>query len=234
MWVVLSHRAPFSLLETSIETNTPLRQDGSGLFGLPWEVRERIFDYYLAFNREDFGSTSRPLLTYFEQGVYTKPLPSFMLTCKRAYRELQQQVHADAVMHVHSQALGDRGIGFAVHGTLRFERLRRLYVLITTEYPNWNRWMGVFSEVAQRSKDLAELVIDWKPRPTFPNLKGWELKFNEKKYDEFFGILSELHHLEVVRFHGELPVGWRERFEEETTARLVCYKFKWWKEHGLE
>ncbi|KAK1961361.1 hypothetical protein LY78DRAFT_662181 [Colletotrichum sublineola] len=219
---------------TPVETNTILEQDGSGLFALPWEVKERIYEHYLTFGREDFGSTSRPLLTFFEQGVYTKPLPSFMLTCKRAYRELQQRVHADAVMHVHPQALGDRGIGFAVHGTLRFERLRRFYLLLTTEYPNWNRWMGVFGEVTQRSKDLTELVIDWEPRPTFQNLKGWEAKFNEKKSSEFFGILSQLHHLEVVRFHGDLPVGWRERFEKETTARLVCYKFKWWKEHGLE
>ncbi|KAF9876885.1 short-chain dehydrogenase reductase sdr [Colletotrichum karsti] len=192
--------------------------DGSRLFELPWEIRERIYEYYLSFDHNDFGDTLRPLHLYIEQGGYSKPIPPLMLTCKRGYRELHQRVHSDALMRVHTAGWGDRRIGFAVHGTLRFERLRRLYILVAMEYPNWNRWLGMFGEVARRAKNLSELVVDWEPRPN--STKGWEAKLTEKKYDEFFGIVSDLKNLQVVRFHGVMPSGWRERFEKETTARL--------------
>ncbi|KAG7062299.1 aromatic compound dioxygenase [Colletotrichum scovillei] len=177
--------------------SAPLEQNGSGLFSLPWEIREKIYEYYLSFDHDDFGDTVRPLHVYFEQGEYKKPLPPLMVTCKRIYRELHQPVHADAIMRVHSHGYGDRRIGFAVHGTLRFERLRRLYVLIAMEYPNWNRWLAIFAEVARRAEGLAELVVDWEPRPGPPNPKVWEAKLTEKKHDEFFGVLAALKGLEV-------------------------------------
>ncbi|OLN92765.1 hypothetical protein CCHL11_06718 [Colletotrichum chlorophyti] len=208
-------------------------QDEIGLFSLPWEIRERIYEYYLSFDHDDFGDTLRPQHIYLEQGhgEYKRPLPSLMATCKRAYRELHGKVHTEAIMRM-QQGNGDRRIGFAVHGTLRFERLRRLCLLIATEYPNWNRWLIVLGGVARKAPHITELVIDWEPRPMM--LKGWEARLTEKKYDEFFHILSSLKELDTIRFHGEMPAGWIERFEKETSARVVCHKFKWWKEAGLE
>ncbi|KAK2731919.1 hypothetical protein CKAH01_08791 [Colletotrichum kahawae] len=214
--------------------NSPTNQESSMLFELPWEIRERIYEYYLSFDHDDFGDTLRPLHLYIEQGGYSKPIPPLMLTSKRAYRELHQRVHSDAVMRVHTAGWGDRRIGFAVHGKLRFERLRRLYVLVAMEYPNWNRWLGMLGEVARRATNLNELVVDWEPRPSSGNAKVWEAKLTERKHDEFFKILSDIKNLQVVRFHGEMPVGWRERFERETSVRLVLYKSKWWKEPGME
>ncbi|KAL0934812.1 uncharacterized protein CTRU02_209403 [Colletotrichum truncatum] len=209
-------------------------QNSSQLFQLPWEIREQIYAYYLSFDLEDFGDTLRPLHLYIEQEGYAKPIPPLMLTCKRAYREVHRQVHSDAVMRVHTAGWGGPRVGFAVHGTLRFERLQRLYVLVAMEYPNWNRWLGMFSEVSQRATNLSELVIDWEPRPSSGSIKGWEAKLAEKKQNEFFNILSGLKNLQVIRFHGEMPTGWRERFEKETPATLFSYRFKWWKESGME
>ncbi|KAF0327907.1 hypothetical protein GQ607_004738 [Colletotrichum asianum] len=221
---------PFS----GVEMTSPTNQESSRLFELPWEIRERIYEYYLSFDHDDFGDTLRPLHLYIEQGGYSKPIPPLMLTSKRAYRELHQRVHSDAVMRVHTAGWGDRRIGFAVHGKLRFERLRRLYVLVAMEYPNWNRWLGMLGEVARRAKNLSELVVDWEPRPSGGNTKVWEAKLTERKHDEFFKIISDLKNLQVVKFHGDMPAGWRDRFARETSARLVLYKSKWWKEPGME
>ncbi|KAF4941442.1 hypothetical protein CGCF245_v001541 [Colletotrichum fructicola] len=221
-------------LPPGVEMTSPTNQESSRLFELPWEIRERIYEYYLSFDHDDFGDTLRPLHLYIEQGGYSKPIPPLMLTSKRAYRELHQRVHSDAVMRVHTAGWGDRRIGFAVHGKLRFERLRRLYVLVAMEYPNWNRWLGMLGEVTRRATNLNELVVDWEPRPSNGNTKVWEAKLTERKHDEFFRIISDLKNLQVVRFHGDMPVGWRDRFARETSARLVLYKSKWWKEPGME
>ncbi|KAF4879311.1 hypothetical protein CGCSCA1_v001548 [Colletotrichum siamense] len=158
-------------LPPGAEMASPTNQESSKLFELPWEIRERIYEYYLSFDHDDFGDTLRPLHLYIEQGGYSKPIPPLMLTSKRAYRELHQRVHSDAVMRVHTAGWGDRRIGFAVHGKLRFERLRRLYVLVAMEYPNWNRWLGMLGEVTRRATNLNELVVDWEPRPSSGNTK---------------------------------------------------------------
>ncbi|KAF4855129.1 hypothetical protein CGCSCA4_v001284 [Colletotrichum siamense] len=157
--------------QVGVEMTSPTNQESSKLFELPWEIRERIYEYYLSFDHDDFGDTLRPLHLYIEQGGYSKPIPPLMLTSKRAYRELHQRVHSDAVMRVHTAGWGDRRIGFAVHGKLRFERLRRLYVLVAMEYPNWNRWLGMLGEVTRRATNLNELVVDWEPRPSSGNTK---------------------------------------------------------------
>uniref|UniRef100_L2FAZ1 Uncharacterized protein n=1 Tax=Colletotrichum fructicola (strain Nara gc5) TaxID=1213859 RepID=L2FAZ1_COLFN len=174
-----SHYQPLcSMCEASltsfsgVEMTSPTNQESSRLFELPWEIRERIYEYYLSFDHDDFGDTLRPLHLYIEQGGYSKPIPPLMLTSKRAYRELHQRVHSDAVMRVHTAGWGDRRIGFAVHGKLRFERLRRLYVLVAMEYPNWNRWLGMLGEVTRRATNLNELVVDWEPRPSNGNTKS--------------------------------------------------------------
>ncbi|KAF6816168.1 hypothetical protein CMUS01_12310 [Colletotrichum musicola] len=239
----------FLLSPGSIGTGDPYRrdatttedasQDGSRFFNLPWEVRERIHEYYLAFANDNFGDTLRPLHFYLEQGGYSRPLPPLMLTCRRAYRELAPRVHSDAAMRVHTAGRGDRRLGFAVHGNLRFERLRRLHVLVATEYPHWNRWLGTFAEVARRAGGgLREVVVDWGPRPEAPRAEGgkgtWEEKLAQKKQDEFFAILGGMEGLEVVRFHGAMPAGWRERFKSEIKSRLFTYPYRWWREPGME
>lgn len=165
-----------------------------------------------------------------------------MLTCRRAYRDLAPRVHADAAMRVHTAGRGDRRLGFAVHGNLRYERLRRLHVLVATEYPHWNRWIATLAEVAHRARgSLREVVVDWGPRPEPPprqaaegTKKGWEAKMAEKKHDEFFGILGGLEGLEVVRFYGALPEGWRGRFEREVPGVFIAYPYRWWREPGME
>ncbi len=138
-------------------------QLSSRLLCLPFEVLARIYDAYLAFGLSDFDDTLRPFHVYLDNGEYSQPLPPFMLTCKRVYNDLRTQVHTEAALKVYMMEFGSR-LGFAVHGNLRYARLRKLYFILAMEHPYWNRWLPLFEEVALRSTELQEIVIDWQPR----------------------------------------------------------------------
>ncbi|KAL0934511.1 uncharacterized protein CTRU02_211310 [Colletotrichum truncatum] len=202
------------------------------LLNLPWDVKEKIYDYYLAVDHNDFDETFQPMRKYFNQSESRQALPSLMLSCKSAYDDLRRRVHTTAIMRVRTHGHKDRRIGFAVHGTLRFERLRTLYLVVAMDYPNWNGWLTVFSEITQRSSNLTRLLIDWQPRPRHVAQVGWEAKVTEKKEREFLGILSRLKKLEVITFYGDVAKSWTERVKKVTPAVLISYNSRWWREPG--
>ncbi len=206
-------------------------QLSSKLLCLPFELLERIYDAYLAFGLDDFDDTLRPFHVYLDNGEYHKPLPPLMLTCKRTYNELRDKVHTEAAIKVYMMEFGAR-LGFAVHGTLRYARLKTLYLVVAMEHAYWNRWMAVFEEVANRAQDLKEIIIDWHPRLVQNRVVQWEIKMNKKKEDQFFQLLGEFKHLQVIRLHGNVPPNWRVALQEVTDARLVVVNDKWWKDPG--
>jgi hypothetical protein len=87
---------------------------------VPQEIRQRIYDYYLAFTYADFADTLHPTHIYLDAVVpHATPLPSLMLACKRIYAELGPHTHTTATLCVHRGGdRGDRRVGFAVYGTL--------------------------------------------------------------------------------------------------------------------
>ncbi|RYP53027.1 hypothetical protein DL768_001930 [Monosporascus sp. mg162] len=206
-------------------------QAQSPIFLLPREVRDRIYEFYLAIDHADFGDTLRPHHVYLGSADYSQPIPALMCTCKRAYRELASAVHNQAVMRVETHGLNESRIGFAVHGTLRFDRLQKLWLVVTASYPNWNRWLYFFKEVAQRARNLKTLIIDWWPRPV--SSAGWEGRMNTKKEDDFFAILEDLEGLQLIQLHGDIPAVWRQRLDKAAT-RVVYYPFRWWRERGMD
>ncbi|KAI1124603.1 hypothetical protein F5Y10DRAFT_24957 [Nemania abortiva] len=205
-------------------------QADSPFFSLPSEVRDRIYDFYLTYDHSDFGDTLRPYLLYFDN-AYSRALPALMRSCKRAYREMWPTVHDQAVMRVEMRGRVERRIGFAVHGTLRFDRLRKLWLLIPLEYPNWNRWLYFFGDVVRRTPDLRVLVIDWSPRRT--KEIGWAGRVNVKKEEEFFQIIERLKELHTVTIHGDVSAKWIDRLKK-TVARVVHYRSRWWREPGMD
>ncbi|KAI1081782.1 hypothetical protein F5B20DRAFT_535360 [Whalleya microplaca] len=210
-------------------------QAQSPFFSLPQEVRDHIYELYLTFNHTfnhtDFGDTLRPRHMYMDVAAYSRPLPALMFSCKRAYQELASAVHGQALMRVEMRGRNERRIGFAIHGTLHFDRLVKLWLLVATEHTNWNRWLSFFGEVIQRARNLKALVIDWEPR-VFP-YSEWAGRVNTKKEDEFFGIIASLKTLEVIEIHGSIPDGWKSRLEG-IAKHVVYYRYRWWREPGLE
>ncbi|KAI0383377.1 hypothetical protein F5Y04DRAFT_33657 [Hypomontagnella monticulosa] len=205
----------------------------SPLFLLPREVRDRILEFYLAFEHADFQDTLRPQLVYLDDVPYARPLPTLMLTCKSLYRELAPAVHGQAVLRVEVHGWGDRRIGVGVRGNLRFERLDKLWLLIATEHPNWNSWLSFFGEAVKRCKNLKTLAIDWAPRPV--DSAGWTGRVNTKKEDEFFDIIASLQELRVIHVYGNITPGWMSRLEGiAARAHVVCHRFRWWREPGLD
>lgn len=134
----------------------------SPLFLVPLEVRQIIYEYYLSFTRRRWLS---PTLLRQMHFIHDKPhstaLPSLMLTCKRAYAELRSDVHSNVVLW--SPSNDSLEIGFAVHGILRFERLRRLFLVIEWERPPWDEWLSFFGEAVSRMPALEHVTIDWSP-----------------------------------------------------------------------
>ncbi|KAI1407094.1 hypothetical protein F5Y13DRAFT_175628 [Hypoxylon sp. FL1857] len=203
------------------------------LLRLPREVRDRIYDFYLAYDHVDFEDSLRPQLVYMGDVPYSRPLPALMLACKSLYQELRPIVHGQAVLRVAVHGWNDRRIGFGVRGVLLFDRLEKLWLLVATEHPNWNSWLSFFGEVVHRARNLQVLVIDWNPRPV--SSIGWTGRVNMKKEDEFFGIIASLEKLLVIRVHGNIPPRWTNRLDAIAAhTHVVCHRFRWWREPGLD
>ncbi|KAI1101576.1 hypothetical protein F4804DRAFT_293733 [Jackrogersella minutella] len=208
-------------------------QTQSPLFNLPREVRDKIYEFYLAFDHDDFEDTLRPQLVYLGDVPYSQPLPSLMLTCKSLYRELSPTVHGETVLRVEVHGWNDRRIGFGIRGALRFDRLEKLYLLIATEHPNWNSWLSFFETVVGRAKNLQALVIDWGPRPVDP--VGWTGRVNTKKEDMFFDVIAAIERLQVIKIYGYISSRWTSRLDKiATRAHVVRHRFRWWREPGLD
>ncbi|KAJ2893056.1 hypothetical protein MKZ38_009076 [Zalerion maritima] len=224
---------------TTVASNNAMdEQLPSPLFALPYEIRDRIYEFYVAFHDSDFNDTLQPSLAYLEvEKLHSTPLPSFMLTSKRAYKELGPHVHEVAVLRVHHRGFySGRRVGFAVHGVLKLERLRKLVLVVDMEHANWNSWLGFFASVGERARGVERLVVDWRPRPPSERESvGWTARVNGKKEGEFLGAIAGLGRLDTVVVHGTLAQGWKERIMGETAgARTVFFPFRWWREEGLE
>ncbi|KAI0431921.1 hypothetical protein F5Y09DRAFT_354436 [Xylaria sp. FL1042] len=199
----------------------------SPLLMLPNEVRDRIYDFYLAHEHSDFTDTLRPHNMFFDGVPYSRPLPALMLTCKRVYREMCPAVHGQVTMRVEMRGRVERRIGFAVHGTLRFDRLRRFWLMIPLEHPNWNRWLYFFEKVLYFAPDLEVLVIDWSPRPVLEN--GWAGRVNLKKEDELFQMIGCLKRLHTIRIHGNISSRWIDKLRE-AIPRVLHDPSPWWQQ----
>ncbi|KAI0202837.1 hypothetical protein F4808DRAFT_60343 [Astrocystis sublimbata] len=204
-------------------------QADSSLFSLPGEVRDRIYDFYLTFDHGDFGDTLRPHQVYLDDATYSRPLPALMCTCKRIYQDMAPIVHAQAAMRIEIRGRVDRRIGFAVRGKLRFERLRKLWLLVHLEHPNWNSWLYFFGDVVRRSPNLEVLIMDWVPRPVAQN--GWSGRVDAKKEDEFFQTIRELKALHTLIVYGDISARWTEVLQT-ANLRIIHRRYRWWREPG--
>ncbi|KAK8093883.1 hypothetical protein PG997_000568 [Apiospora hydei] len=195
----------------------PQTTPSSPLFLLPSELRHRIWEYYLSFTHADFVDSMRPIHA---------PL-----------------VHHDAVLRIHRPgSRNERRIGFAVHGNLRFERLRRLVLVVELDYPYWNAWLDFFGAVLARAPGLEHLTVDWAPRKTTAAVAGysfhragaWEYRRDEKKEGAFLNMLVGLAGLQNLSFYGRIPELWIKRLQQDTTLSVKCYSYRWWREPGME
>ncbi|OTB00956.1 hypothetical protein M426DRAFT_14935 [Hypoxylon sp. CI-4A] len=208
-------------------------QSQSPLCCLPREVRDKIYDFYLAFDHSDFEDTLRPGLVYLGDTPYARPLPSLMLTCKTLYRDLAPAVHEQAVFRVEVHGWTDKKLAIAARGNLRFERLRKLYLLVATDFPNWNSWLSFFGEIIKRAHHLNSLIIDWAPRPV--GSAGWTGRANMKKETEFFDLIATIKELRLLRVYGNISSSWKDELDKiSTRAHVVHYSFRWWREPGLD
>lgn len=202
----------------------------SPLLRLPQEILDRIYGCYLAVDQSDFVNTLRPLHDFIEKDGHSGPLPALMLTCKRVYYDLHEQIHHEAALKVYTTELGVR-IGLVIRGVLRYEHLHKLYFIIAMEHPHWNRWLPFLEEVAKRATELRELIVDWQPRQQILTSR-WDITLQAKKEQLFFRILGGLRNLKTIRVYGDIPAQWRQSLGEATTARVIQYKHRWWRDPG--
>ncbi|GAP90769.1 hypothetical protein SAMD00023353_4700170 [Rosellinia necatrix] len=216
------------------------QQLGSALFAaLPFEVRCRIYDYLLSFAHEDFADTLRPIHTYLDAAApHATALPPLMLACKRAYGELGPRVHTTAALRVHLHgARSQRRVGIAAHGVCRFERLRRLVLVVDMEHANWNAWLGFLAGALARMPVLEKLVVDWAPRPSPPTAAAAAAaaaRRDEKKEGEFLAAIRALPALRLVCLYGQVPDSWAETLRGAGVLTVKCYPHRWWKEPGFD
>lgn len=209
-------------------TNSQLE---SPLLGLPQEILDRVYGYYLALDPSDFIDSLRPFHDFIEkEEPESGPLPPLMLTCKRAYYDLREHVHHEAAIRIYTTELGVR-VGLAARGTLRYDRLHKLYLVPAMEHPHWNRWLPLLEEVAKRATGLRDLVVDWQPRQQIHTSK-WDRTLHAKKEQQFFQIVGKFPQLRTIRLYGNIPAHWKQSLGEATPARVVQHECKWWKDPG--
>ncbi|KAK8037124.1 hypothetical protein PG991_001438 [Apiospora marii] len=165
---------------------------------------------------------------------------------KSTYRELAPLVHESAVLRVQSPVpsptLRDRRrvarrIGVAAKSTLRFERLRRLVLVVDMEdHAHWDGWLDFFGAVLARAQHLEHLTVDWAlTAPAIhPSARGeLEAKQDKEKEGEFLDMLCGLAGLQALRFYGQVPEGWIERIKQVSDTQVKSYSFRWWGRPGL-
>ncbi|KAI8953443.1 hypothetical protein F4801DRAFT_588348 [Xylaria longipes] len=182
----------------------------STLFLIPFEVRQIIYEYYLSFTDYDYVWFRRSRLChmyFIDDQPHSTALPSLMLTCKRAYAELRSDVHSTVYFR---SFCCDTGIGVAVHGILRLERLHRLFLVINENY-DWVRLLRSFGDLIDRMSALEHVTIDW---------KHWPLK--ESVESSLFEMLESMTSLRTVRIYGQVP-GYRVREDLEVTQPLLRF-----------
>lgn len=213
-------------------------QPSSSFFAIPGEIRVSIYAYYLTFHYDDFKFSSRPYYTFLGERPLSRPLPALMLSCKRAYDEMRPAVHEEAVLRACMFEHGRR-IGFAVHGSLRVSRLRRLVFQVAMEHANWNTCIGFFGHVmGSYAGGLRELVVDWEPRrgPASSGAIGFLAQQEGRMERRFFEAIAGAPGLEVVRIYGDVPTHWRDRLggmianRQDRAVKVVCVRQRWWRE----
>lgn len=215
-------------------------QADSVLFAVPGEIREGIYSFYLAFDDADFQYSRLPSNTFLGNNPFSRPLPGLMTTCKRAYRELQAAVQETAILRAY-RAQDRKRLGFAVHGTLRIPKLRKLVFQVMMEDAHWGWWLRFFAGVMEMAEELRELVVDWKLRK---GQKPWNgghgvapskqfmARLEEKAEARFFEAVAvggATGKLQTVTVHGDVPAHWCEQLEHMLcgTTKVVVRKGPW-------
>ncbi|KAI3393981.1 hypothetical protein diail_3342 [Diaporthe ilicicola] len=204
----------------------------SWLFDIPGEVREIIYSFALTFRYGDFEFSSRPFFVFLGERNFSRPLPALMLTCKRAYAEMQARVHGEAILRACMFEHGKR-IGLAVRGTLRIPRLRRLVFHVAMEHANCNTWVRFFGHVLESAEELKELVIDWEPRRSRSATRvGFMAQHEDRMEKRLFKAVAGALRLESLRIHGDIPAHWAEELGRmlDGKVKMICLKERWWVE----
>lgn len=211
------------------------QQNNSPLFLIPSEIRRRIYEYCLTFTQDEFADTLRPTHTYLDAvEPHSTPLPGLLFACKRAYAELRSDVHTTAALRVHRPGLlNERRIGFAAHGILQLERLRRIILIVDMDYACWNAWLDFLGAVVNRARELEHLNLDWGPRRV-THYRDWERKEGERKEHVFMQVLDAMTKLQTVWMYGQVPGHWMQRIEQGTNATVRSFPYRWWKESGMD
>lgn len=224
-------------------------QLNSPFFAVPGEIREGIYGFYLAFQDEDFHFSRLPSNAFLSKEPYSRPLPALMISCKRTYREMQAAVHEEAVLRAYRT--GDRKrLGFAVHGTLRIPRLRKMVFQVVMEGVNWGWWLRFFGSVMETAQELRELVVSWKLRKSHGPWNGGQsvspskqfmARLEEKAEARFveaivLGSSNATSKLQTVTVHGDVPAHWCEQLQKALGGRtrvVVVVKADAWDADGL-
>lgn len=216
-------------------------QASSPLFRMPTEIRERIQRFALTEN--DLSTATRPV--EFPDSVfrtYSDPLPSIMCTCKRMYLEMRPFAFTEIVVH-HTPwdiVSGHSRTGVLSRGNLRFERVRRMSLVVDRATPDFFQpsWHGFLVAMFSRCPDMDSLDIDFGDDNGFrdeveaklPPAMERRQRGEERPGDEhvldlyamppWLGDVARQPSLRRVCFEGNVPVVWLQKLRENSGGRI--------------
>ncbi|KAK8134600.1 short-chain dehydrogenase reductase sdr [Apiospora sp. TS-2023a] len=221
----------------------------SPLFQLPPEVRQRIWEHYLAIVHGGFFESIRPMHTFFghDEAPQSKP-SSGTLRHPSARADAGRQGHLPRAGPARPRV--GRAARPAARAPQRAPRRLRGERDAAVRAPASARVRGGFRGV--RLLELVARLLQRRPgagaRAGAPHHRlgasdagrvppargGWEARRDEKKEGEFLDMLGGLKRLQTLRFYGRAPEAWMERVRLMSGAQVKSYSFRWWREPGMD
>lgn len=217
-------------------------QTESLFFRLPAEIREKIQRFALA--PPDENDLLMTEITQYPEVLfrtYEQPLPPVMCTCKKMYMEMSPVAFSEIIVHESTKGSGTR-TGIKCHGTLRFERLRRVSMVVAVENPDFisPSWELFLSNLLKRSPNVDHLDIEFhknefreKVERELPAAETRRQNGEEELRDSFIlkhyawpNWLEEVARqpsLRWVSFEGNVPEVWLERLRQESKGRIQVF-----------
>lgn len=213
----------------------------SPFFRLPAEIREKILRFSLTPDEDDFMIKDTAQYPQILFRTYASPLPAAMRTCKRMYMEMGPWALTEIIIRESMEGSSIR-TGVRCHGNLRFERLRRVSMVVAAENSDFisPSWSPFLLGVLKYSPDVDSLDIEFHKNEFRKEVEAELSAADERRHTseererdsfilkyyaqpDWLEKLARQPSLRQISFEGNVPEIWLDRLRRESHGRIQVF-----------